>query len=219
VIYQMTKASGIRVRANSHYSSTVKPIGDKFFAIILCLVMLPLFIVTSFLVLLSLGRPIFFFQERIGLNEKKFYVIKFRTMANKYDDKGNLLPDNVRLGKVGNFLRRSSLDEIPTLINVILGDMSLVGPRPLLTEYLPYYNSAQRKRHLIKPGVTGLAQIYGRNALNWNEKFALDLQYKEKISFRFDLYILYKTFVLVLSRKGMSNDQNQLVKKFNEKPD
>lgn len=150
------------------------------------------------------GWPIFFVQERPGLHGRIFRMVKFRTMTNERDDQGQLLPDADRLTPFGEFLRRSSLDELPELWNVLKGDMSLVGPRPLLVRYLERYTPEQAHRHDMKPGITGLAQVRGRNALTWSEKFALDMAYIDQWSFGLDMQILWETIGVVLSRRGVS---------------
>lgn len=148
------------------------------------------------------GKP-FFFQKRPGLNERIFEIIKFKTMNDKRDKDGKLLPDAKRLTKIGSFVRKTSLDEIPQLINVLKGDMSLIGPRPLLTKYLPYYTEREKLRHTVRPGITGLAQINGRNNISWDDKLEMDAQYVEKISFTNDLKILLKTIQNVISQKDI----------------
>lgn len=154
------------------------------------------------LIIANSGKP-FFFQKRPGKNGKLFTIIKFKTMNDKKDVNGNLLNDAVRLTKVGNFVRKTSLDEIPQLINVLIGDMSLIGPRPLLPEYLPLYNSEQKKRHLVRPGITGWAQVNGRNAISWQQKFEYDVWYVENLSFKLDVQIIIKTIKKVLNSDGI----------------
>lgn len=154
------------------------------------------------------GAGAFFTQERPGRNEKIFRVVKFKTMTDEKDEMGNLLSDAVRLTKVGKFVRSTSLDEIPQLLNVLKGDMSLVGPRPLLVQYLPLYNETQRRRHEVRPGITGWAQVNGRNAISWKAKFEYDVWYVENISFGVDLKILWHTVVNVLKRKGISSENH-----------
>src|SRR5258706_14296519 len=158
----------------------------------------PIFIVLALAVLVSSGPPVLFIQARPGLHGKLFRLYKFRTMTDDRDSQGNLLPDEKRLTDVGRWLRNTSLDELPQLINVLKGDMTFVGPRPLLVEYLPLYSSEQARRHEVKPGITGWAQVNGRNALSWEEKFILDVWYVEHQSFWLDLKILWMTFVKVL---------------------
>lgn len=153
----------------------------------------PLMIIVGLAVRLFLGSPVMFVQERPGLQGRPFHLVKFRTMRNARDASGALLPDADRLGKFGRFLRRTSLDELPQLINVIRGDLSLVGPRPLLTQYLPLYSAEQRRRHDVKPGITGLAQVSGRNSISWQEKLALDVWYVDHRSMTLDLKIILRT--------------------------
>lgn len=162
------------------------------------------------------GKP-FFFQDRPGLNEKIFKIIKFKTMNDKKDKEGNLLPDAERLTPVGAFVRKTSLDEIPQLINVLKGDMSLIGPRPLLPQYLPLYNEQQRKRHLVRPGITGWAQVNGRNAISWQKKFELDVWYVENISFKTDLKVFLTTFKKVFKSEGISQEGQATAEFFNGK--
>ena len=167
---------------------------------------LPLFILVAILVRANLGSPVLFLQMRPGLHGKPFFIYKFRSLTNAVDEQGALLPDEKRLTYFGNWLRKSSLDEIPQLFNVIKGDMSLVGPRPLLMEYLPLYSSEQARRHDVLPGITGWAQVCGRNAISWEEKFSLDVWYVEHQSFWLDIKILFKTVQRVFSRKGVNKD-------------
>jgi sugar transferase EpsL len=163
---------------------------------------------------LTNGGNVFFFQKRPGLNSIPFYIIKFKTMRDAYDENGNPLPDEIRLTKVGKFVRSVSLDELLQLINIIKGDMSLVGPRPLLMQYLNRYNSEQARRHLVKPGITGWAQINGRNAISWNEKFLLDVEYVNKQSFWLDFKILWRTIVNVIVRKDINAHGHATMEEF-----
>lgn len=186
------------------YNSFLKRLMDMAVTFILLIALLPLgLILTIILAIINKGNP-FFFQIRPGLNEKLFRIIKFKTMNDGKDKYGNLLSDDKRLTRIGRFIRKLSLDEIPQLINVLIGDMSLVGPRPLLTEYLPLYNDFQRRRHNIKPGITGWAQVNGRNAISWKKKFELDVWYVDNLSFRLDLTIIYLTVLKVFKREGIS---------------
>jgi len=164
----------------------------------------PLFIIVAVLVLVRLGRPVFFYQVRPGKNSRPFEMVKFRTMLDARDSSGGLLSDSERLTKFGRFLRSTSLDELPELWNVLMGEMSLVGPRPLLLEYLPLYSVDQMRRHEIRPGITGWAQVNGRNALSWEEKFKLDIWYVDNQSFWLDLKILFMTVKKVVVREGIS---------------
>lgn len=185
------------------YKKVIKPIFDFLSALFGLLILLPIFLIV--LVSLSIannGKP-FFFQKRPGKNEKIFSIIKFKSMNDKKDPDGNLLPDAQRLTKAGSFVRKTSLDEIPQLINVLKGDMSLIGPRPLLPRYLPYYTKREQKRHTVKPGITGLAQVTGRNTINWDEKLELDAQYVENMSLKNDFSILIKTVISLISNKDV----------------
>lgn len=178
------------------------------------LILLPVLVVVAYLVRTKLGSPIFFTQVRPGLNGKPFKMVKFRTMTDERDAQGNLLPDNIRLTKFGRFLRSTSLDELPELWNVIKGEMSLVGPRPLLMEYLPLYSDEQARRHEARPGVTGWAQINGRNAISWEDKFKLDVWYVDNQSLWLDIKILFLTVKKVLVRDGISAEGEATMTKF-----
>lgn len=180
----------------------------------LLLILLPVLVVLVVLVAVFLGRPVFFRQSRPGLNEKIFEMMKFRTMTDERDESNQLLPDEQRLTRFGIFLRKSSLDELPELLNILKGDMSLVGPRPLLVEYLPLYSDFQRRRHEVRPGLTGWAQINGRNTLDWPGKFKLDVWYVDNRSFFLDLKILLLTVLKVLGRDGISHDGEATMPKF-----
>ncbi len=178
------------------------------------IILSPLFVfLTVLLFVVNSGKP-FFFQTRPGKNERLFKIIKFKTMNDKTDETGNLLPNIQRLTKIGTFVRRASLDELPQLINVLTGDMSLIGPRPLLTEYLPLYNEQQKRRHEVRPGVTGWAQVNGRNAIDWHKRFELDVWYIDNLSFRLDLKILYLTLVKVFKSEGINSSGKETMKKF-----
>jgi sugar transferase EpsL len=181
----------------------------------LTLVLISVIGVVAILVKRKLGSPIIFKQERPGLHAKPFYLYKFRTMTDQKDSLGNLLPDEVRLTAFGQFLRKYSLDELPQLWNVLKGDISLVGPRPLLISYLDLYTENQKKRHNVKPGITGWAQVNGRNAISWDEKFDLDLWYVENHNFLLDLKILLKTFSKVLKSEGITNANSATMPAFN----
>jgi lipopolysaccharide/colanic/teichoic acid biosynthesis glycosyltransferase len=187
---------------------------DIFFAIFCLLLLFPILIIISICIYISIGRPIFFRQERPGLHGRPFEMVKFRTMDEKRDKFGNLLPDTERLGFIGRFLRSTSLDELPELWNVLKGDMSLVGPRPLLMEYLPLYSAEQNRRHNMKPGVTGWAQINGRNAISWDEKFALDIWYVDNWSLCLDVKILVKTAFKVVAREGINTVDDKAMPPF-----
>ena len=174
----------------------------------------PLILLLALLVRLKIGAPIFFSQTRPGLHGKPFVMYKFRTMTNERDSEGNLLPDAIRLTPFGKFLRSTSLDELPELINVFKGEMSLVGPRPLLMEYLPLYSPEQARRHDVRPGVTGWAQVNGRNAISWDDKFKLDVWYVDNQTLLLDLRILWMTLVKVFKREGISQDGQATAEKF-----
>ncbi|TCI57455.1 sugar transferase [Exiguobacterium sp. SH1S21] len=174
----------------------------------------PLFIIVALLVRLRLGSPILFSQNRPGLNGRIFKMYKFRTMTDGRDKQGNLLPDDVRLTRFGRFLRSSSLDELPGLINILNGDMSLIGPRPLLVEYLPLYSAEQKKRHNVRPGLSGLAQVNGRNLLTWEEKFNLDVKYVRNVSFMGDIKLIFLTLKKVVLKEGISATDHVTVEPF-----
>lgn len=196
---------------------TYKPI-KLFFDFVLALIALillsPVLLLLSLISFITNGSPVFFLQERPGLRGKPFWLIKFRTMVETRNSDGNFLPDDQRLTRFGRFLRATSLDEMPTLINVLKGDMSFVGPRPLLMRYLDRYTSDQARRHEIKPGITGWAQINGRNAISWEEKFELDVWYVDNVSFLLDVKILCRTFVKVLLREGISHRGHATMEEF-----
>lgn len=186
------------------YKSLIKPFFDITCAFIGLVLLLPIFVlVTLFLLFANDGKP-FFFQLRPGKEGKIFKIIKFKTMNDRKDAHGNLLPDADRLTKIGSFVRKTSLDEIPQLLNVVLGDMSIVGPRPLLTTYMHLYNDFQNRRHEVKPGITGWAQVNGRNAISWDKKFELDVWYVDHISFLLDVKILFKTIQKVVKSDGIN---------------
>ncbi|SNR76208.1 sugar transferase [Lutibacter flavus] len=172
-----------------------------------------LLIITVLLAIANNGKP-FFFQKRPGLNEKLFTIIKFKTMNDKTDENGQLLSDAKRLTAIGNFVRKTSLDEIPQLINVLKGDMSLIGPRPLLPQYLPLYNEFQKKRHLVRPGITGWAQINGRNTISWQQKFEYDVWYVEHLCFKLDVQIILKTIKKVVQSEGVYAKTNTMMNRF-----
>ncbi|MEH7481156.1 sugar transferase [Neobacillus drentensis] len=176
--------------------------------LLLCLFS-PIMLGVAIVVRVKLGSPILFKQKRVGYHEQIFTLFKFRTMTNEKDEAGNDLPDSIRLTKVGLMIRRLSLDELPQLLNVVKGDMSLVGPRPLLVRYLPYYSLEERKRHSVRPGITGYAQVEGRNQLDWNSRLGLDVKYVENMSFGLDLRIIFKTISKTLKRDGIANVPDQ----------
>lgn len=185
------------------YAKYIKRILDLILSLMALIVLMPLMIIIGILVRINLGSPIIFKQKRPGKNEKIFTLYKFRTMTDKRDIDGNLLPDEYRLTKFGKFLRSTSLDELPELINIIKGDMAIVGPRPLLVEYLPYYTEEEKHRHDVRPGLTGLAQVNGRNEISWEEKLKYDTEYIKKISFYSDLKIIFKTIKKTIKRKDI----------------
>lgn len=188
------------------YKVYFKPLLDCVVSLLGIVVLSPIFLVTLISLFISNNGKVFFVQNRPGKNEKIFKIIKFRTMNNKKDAHGNLLPDAERLTYLGKIVRKTSLDEIPQLINVLKGDMSLIGPRPLLPEYLSLYNERQKKRHTVKPGITGWAQINGRNAVEWNKKFEFDVWYIENLSFILDLQILFLTLKKVVKLEGINRE-------------
>lgn len=178
------------------------------------IVLSPVLLVTAILVKKKLGSPVLFCQARPGKNEQIFKLYKFRSMTDERDENGNLLPDAVRLTSFGKFLRSSSLDELPELINILKGDMSIVGPRPLLVKYLPLYNEEQKRRHDVRPGLSGWAQVNGRNAISWEEKFRYDVEYVDNISFVMDVKILWMTVKSVLKREGISSETAVTMEEF-----
>lgn len=197
------------------YSRFLKRFFDFLIALIAFIVFSPLFLLlVIFLAIANQGAGVFFFQERPGMNRQIFKVIKFKTMNDKKDKEGVLLPDVERITKVGKFVRAASLDELPQLLNVIKGDMALVGPRPLLVKYLPLYNDFQNRRHEVRPGITGWAQVNGRNSISWDEKFTLDVYYVEHLSFMLDVKILLLTVKKVFMRSGVNADDNTTMQAF-----
>ena len=196
------------------YLNNIKPFLDFLSSIIGVILLFPLcIVVTVLLCFVNNGKP-FFFQLRPGKNGKIFKIVKFKTMNDKRDSKGALLPDSERLTKIGNYVRKTSLDEIPQLLNVIKGEMSIIGPRPLLTNYLHLYNDFQNRRHEVKPGITGWAQVNGRNAISWDKKFEYDVWYVENISFTLDIQILYRSISKVLSSEGINAADTATIEPF-----
>lgn len=199
------------------YRKFIKRIFDFSIALIGLICLSPVFIIVTIgLYFANQGKP-FFFQERPGLNDKIFYIIKFKTMNDKKDADGKLLPDADRLTPIGSFVRKTSLDEIPQLINVLKGDMAIIGPRPLRTYYLPLYSEVQKTRHHVRPGITGWAQVNGRNAISWTKKFELDVYYVNNISFALDFKIFFMTIKKVFIREGISKEGHVTTEAFNGK--
>ena len=199
------------------YKHFFKRVFDFFIALIGLIVLSPIFIgVTIGLYFANQGKP-FFFQARPGLNEKIFKIIKFKTMNDKKDKEGNLLSDAERLTSIGAFVRKTSLDELPQLINVLKGDMAIIGPRPLLPQYLPLYNETQKRRHNVRPGITGWAQVNGRNAISWTKKFELDVWYVDHLSFATDVKVFFTTFKKVFKSEGISQAGQATMEVFNGK--
>lgn len=196
------------------YAKYIKRWLDFILSLIAIIILSPILLIVALLVRIKLGSPIIFKQKRPGLHEKIFTLYKFRTMTDEKDKDGNLLPDDQRLTKFGKLLRSTSLDELPELFNILKGDMSIVGPRPLLVKYLPLYNGHQKHRHDVRPGFTGWAQCNGRNAISWEEKFDLDIYYVKHVSFRLDLNIIFKTIKIVFLREGISSDTSATMEEF-----
>ena len=197
------------------YRNLFKRLFDFTVSLILVLVLSPVILILSILLYFAnQGKP-FFFQSRPGYREKEIFIIKFKSMNDKKDANGMLLPDAQRMTPVGKFIRSTSLDELPQLINVLKGDMSLVGPRPLLFKYIPLYSAEQRRRHDVRPGITGLAQVSGRNSIPWTKKFAYDIEYIENLSFALDIHILFKTAQKVFLREGVNQTEERPMEPFN----
>ncbi len=201
-------------RAYGPYEKCIKRLLDFILALIAIIVLSPVMLITAILVRTKLGSPVLFTQDRPGLNTKVFKLYKFRSMTDAKDENGNLLPDEERLPEFGKKLRSTSLDELPELFNILKGDMSIVGPRPLLVKYLPRYNAHQARRHEVRPGFTGLAQIHGRNSITWEEKFDWDVRYVDKITFLGDLKIILMTVGTVLSHTGINAEGNATMEEF-----
>lgn len=203
-----------KIRPETIYNPSNQGIYQRYFkrpmdfilSLIALIILSPVFLVVALLVRINLGSPVIFKQQRPGLNEKIFTMYKFRTMTDERDENGELLPDAVRLTKFGKFLRSTSLDELPELFNILKGDMSIVGPRPLLVQYLPLYNEHQRRRHEVRPGLTGLAQVNGRNAISWEEKFDLDVEYVDNVTFINDWKIIFSTLKKLVLREGINSE-------------
>lgn len=196
------------------YEKHFKRPQDLTLALLALLGLSPIMVVTGILVRTKIGSPILFSQNRPGRDEKIFRLYKFRTMTDQRDDKGELLPDDARLTTFGKFLRSTSLDELPELFNVVRGDMSVIGPRPLLVQYLPLYNEKQKRRHEVRPGLSGLAQVNGRNAISWEEKFDFDIKYVDKVSFIIDWKIVFLTVKKVFVREGINDQNDEIMEDF-----
>lgn len=201
-------------RKQGIYEKYIKRLLDFLLSFVAVILLSPVLLITFILVRIKLGTPAIFKQKRPGKDEKIFCLYKFRTMSDTRDENGKLLPDEVRLTGFGKKLRSTSLDELPELFNIIKGDMSIVGPRPLLVKYLPLYNEEQKRRHEVRPGFTGLAQVNGRNAISWEEKFEWDVKYVDSISFVQDFTIVLKTIKTVLSKEGISSDTSATMEEF-----
>lgn len=196
------------------YEKYIKRLLDIFCSLVVLVLFWWLYIILAILVRIKLGSPILFKQQRPGKNEKIFNMYKFRTMTDARDENGNLLPDEMRLTKFGKILRATSLDELPEIFNILKGDMSLIGPRPLLVQYLPRYNEEQHHRHDVRPGLTGYAQAHGRNAISWEEKFTMDVWYTEHVSMKTDFRVIIDTIKTVLKRDGISSETSVTMEEF-----
>jgi len=204
----------ISKRKKGFYQRFIKRPMDLTLSLLSIILLSPVLLIVSLLVRVKLGSPVLFKQQRPGLNEKIFTIYKFRTMTNKKDKQGNLLPDDQRLTKFWKFLRASSLDELPGLFNIFKCNMSIVGPRPLLVQYLPLYNDFQKQRHPVRPGLSGLAQVSGRNAIGWEEKFEYDVKYTQNVSLIGDIKILLKTIYKVIKRDGINSNTSATMEYF-----
>lgn len=202
------------IRNKRIYEKYVKRPQDFIISIIALIILSPVLLVVAILVKFKLGSPILFRQERPGLNDYIFKMYKFRTMTDEKDVNGELMPDSIRLTRFGKLLRATSLDELPELLNIVSGNMAIVGPRPLLVQYLPLYNTDQKRRHNVRPGLTGHAQVNGRNAISWDEKFNLDVEYVDNISFLGDWKIIFLTIKKVFIREGISSDTSATMEYF-----
>jgi lipopolysaccharide/colanic/teichoic acid biosynthesis glycosyltransferase len=201
-------------RKKGFYEKFIKRPQDLFLSISALIVLSPILLIVAILVRTKLGSPIIFTQDRPGKNEKIFKMFKFRTMTDERDENGDLLPDSVRLTRFGKILRATSLDELPELWNIVRGDMSVIGPRPLLVSYLDFYNEHQKRRHEVRPGLSGYAQVNGRNAISWEDKFNLDVEYVDNISFMEDWKIIFKTIKKVFVKEGISSDTSVTMEPF-----
>lgn len=210
----MSKGKKIVPHKKKFYEKYVKRPQDLLCALLALIVLSPVLLITAFLVRVKLGSPVLFKQKRPGLNGKIFTLYKFRTMIDARDKDGNLLPDEVRLTKFGKLLRSTSFDELPELLNILFGDIAVIGPRPLLVEYLPRYNEEQRRRHEVRPGLSGLAQVNGRNAISWEDKFRYDVEYVDHVTFLGDWKIISQTIWNVLKRDGISSETSATMEVF-----
>lgn len=204
----------MKSKSNGLYCKLIKRLMDFLIAALSIIIFSPLLIILAILVRVKLGGPVIFKQERPGLNGKVFKLYKFRTMTDAKDENGNLLDDEYRLTSFGKKLRSTSLDELPELYNILKGDMSIVGPRPLLVKYLPLYNDEQKRRHDVRPGLTGLAQVSGRNAITWTEKFSKDIEYVDNISLGLDISIFFRTIYCVLKKEGINSESAATMEDF-----
>lgn len=202
------------MRKNNFYKKYIKRVFDIVFSLFALILLSPVLLILAVLIKLNLGSPILFKQQRPGLHGKVFTIYKFRTMTDEKDETGELLDDHLRLTKFGRFLRSTSMDELPELLNILKGDMSFIGPRPLLVEYLPLYNNEQMRRHEVRPGLSGLAQVNGRNELSWEEKFYHDIYYVDNVSLYLDLKIFFLTLRKVIMREGISFSNEKKDNKF-----
>lgn len=204
----------VNKRKKNFYEKYIKRFLDFALSLIMIIVLSPILLIVAIFVRIKLGSPVLFTQQRPGLNEKIFKMYKFRTMTDERDENGKLLSDEVRLTKFGKTLRSTSLDELPELFNIIKGDMSIVGPRPLLISYLPLYNNHQARRHEVRPGITGYAQVNGRNSITWEDKFEKDVYYVDHLTLKLDMQILIKTIKVVFKRDGINSDTSITMETF-----
>ena len=202
---------------NGFYKRYIKRLMDFILSLMAIIVLSPILLIVAILVRVKLGGPVLFKQERPGLNEKIFMMYKFRTMTEERDENGVFLPDSVRLTRFGRILRSTSLDELPELFNILKGDMSIIGPRPLLVQYLPLYNAHQKRRHDVRPGLSGLAQVSGRNTISWEDKFSLDVEYVDSVSFLEDWKIIFLTLKKVFIREGINSENTATMEPFKGK--
>ena len=211
--YQRTNVPTYQLKSSVYARFFKRPM-DFILSLIAIIVLSPVLLGVALLVRIKLGSPVLFKQKRPGLNEKIFTMYKFRTMTDERDENGELLPDSVRLTRFGSLLRATSLDELPELFNILKGDMSIIGPRPLLVQYLPLYNTNQKRRHKVRPGLSGLAQVSGRNAISWEDKFNLDIEYVDSVSLLGDFELIFLTLKKVFVREGISSDSSVTMEPF-----